>query len=73
MKVYVPLLPEDTNIPKDIKSKIMDNPFSKNDNITLALVYGKYPMFDWNNEARIQDMMELINTEFYLMITNHEI
>lgn len=70
--VYVPLYPEDKTIPSDVKRLIIDNKLRKNkimsSKIKVMIVHDEYPLFDWNNTQRKQDLIQSVNNDIYLMI-----
>ena len=76
IKVYAPLYPDDRSLPNDVKKYLIDIPNSNpnlNFNLNVMLVYGPYPLFDWNNQSKLVEIKECINQNIYLMITTYEI
>jgi hypothetical protein len=71
VKVYVPLYAEDKTLPGDVKRLVLGSPDNTGD-IRLMLVYGAYPLFDWHEASRLDDLKQSVNPEMYLMISNHD-
>jgi hypothetical protein len=70
VKVYIPLYPEDKGVPGDVVRHVISNkPW--NLHLNLMLVYGEYPLFDWN-DSRIAELRECVNESIYLMISTYE-
>ena len=36
--------------------------------IKVMIVHDEYPLFDWNNTQRKQDLIQSVNNDIYLMI-----
>ena len=67
--VYAPLYPDDKTMPGDVKRYLVDN---APDIVQLMMVYGSYPLFDWNDQSRINDLETHVNSDMYLMISTYE-
>jgi hypothetical protein len=70
IKVYVPLYPDDKSLPSDVKKYLIDDNLHLN--MKVMLVYGLYPLFEWDNQSRIKDMKDSINQNIYLMISTYD-
>lgn len=72
LQVYAPLYADDQSIPGDVKRNVMESPSNKGDT-HLMMVYGSYPLFDWQDRYSLEDLKQNVNPEKYIMITNHDI
>jgi hypothetical protein len=69
-QIFVPLSKDEQTIPSDVKFRLSSNIF------TLALVEGRYPMFDWNehNDPVIHakpSMRNVMNPDRYIRIDTY--
>jgi hypothetical protein len=70
--VYAPLYADDKSLPGDVKRCVVDSQENKGD-IRLMLVCGTYPLFDWHDMGRITELRKNVNSEMFIMITNHDL
>jgi len=69
-KVYVPLYPDDKGVPADVARILADKAVKlKMPDMSISIVQGAYPLFDWQNSQRSQDLLNSVNRNIYLLIS----
>lgn len=70
VKVYAPLYPDDKGVPADVARILADKAVKlKMPDMSIRIVQGAYPLFDWQNEERSQDLLNSVNRNIYLLIS----